>query len=216
MCVCVWPYRAGNESEEKESLVTEAKLGHRRSEGRNLGASDLGMKDGVVLKNRFMWRVRSIWGWPRGVTCNEVGWVEFRGDKEKMRGSGVSESEQKIETFSCGKVWEGTQWRSVRAYEEGIHGGIRLAEEEEERRRGVYFRFNPPFSFRFASIFQLSKYTPTGHSHYSSAFAQNVKKIKNVTFSFSLLHFGNIVRIGFHAQEVIYLFHIKKKRKRKL
>ena len=45
-------YRAGNESEEKESLVTQAQLGHRRSKGRNFGGTHFSMK-GVILNNGF-------------------------------------------------------------------------------------------------------------------------------------------------------------------
>lgn len=35
--------------------------------------------------------------------------LEFRGDEKKMAESEMSESEQKIETYCCGRVWEGMQ-----------------------------------------------------------------------------------------------------------
>lgn len=45
-------YRAGDECEKKESLVTEVKL--RRIKGRNLRVCDLCVKDVVVLKKSFV------------------------------------------------------------------------------------------------------------------------------------------------------------------
>lgn len=47
-------YRAGDECEEKESLVTETKLGHKRTEELNLGVCDFSMKDVTVLKRSFI------------------------------------------------------------------------------------------------------------------------------------------------------------------
>ena len=53
-----------------------------------------------------------------------MGWPEFSGDEKKMAqsGSGLSQSEPKIETFGSGRVWESLERRRVRGHEQRIHG----------------------------------------------------------------------------------------------